>query len=325
MVITQISRENRPPIKQVAENVGLAVSTVKKLLKELREGKWDVGDFVVYNPPKMGRKPIITEEMSVRVKDILTSAPTETIDTTKENLEEEGFQASRSTIFRMAQSQHISHQMIVPKPAAVFTARITQERNEYARHVVDLPNQELWFLDESGFNMHVAPLRCWSDVGVTPVQAVPANGGTNVSLLMCIAPEGIVFYEIKEGAYKGSDFLMFLEALAARFQEVQRGEVCLVMDNARIHHAAEAKQFLVDNGINHMYLPPYSPDLNPIENVFGTLKTLFRKQGVVRDRDEMKRRICEVIDRMNLDHDIDHYYGRMRRFVGKAYNRESFN
>ena len=79
------------------------------------------------------------------------------------------------------------------------------------------------------------------------------------------------------------------------------------------------------NGINHMYLPPFSPDLNPIENVFGTLKTLFRKQGVVRDRDEMKRRICEVIDRMNLDHDIDHYYGRMRRFVGKAYNRESFN
>ena len=84
---------------------------------------------------------------------------------------------------------------------------------------------------------------------------------------MCIAPDGIVFYETKQGALNGSDFVTSLEALAARFQEVRNGEVCLVMDIARIHHAVCAREFLVDNGISHMYLPPYSPDLNPIENV----------------------------------------------------------
>ena len=215
--------------------------------------------------------------------------------------------------------------MIVPKPAAVFTRRITQQRFDYATRVNDKPDQELWFLDESGFNLHVAPLRCWSVVGVTPVEAVPVNRGKNVSLLMLIAPDGIVFYETKQGAFNGSDFVLFLEALAARFREVRNGDVCLVMDNARIHHAVCAREFMVENGINHLYLPPYSPDLNPIENVFGTLKTRFRKRGVVRSRNALERRIQDVIDGMNLDMDIHPYYRRMRKFVGKAIRRQSFN
>ena len=188
MVVIQVSRKERPPIKQIAENVGLAPSTVYKLLRELREGKHDYGDFVLYSPAKRGRKPVITTEMSERVRDILTSAPTETIDTAKERLNNDGVEVSRSSIWRMARSQQLSHQMIVPKPAAVFTRRITQQRFEYAQQVNGRPDQVLWFLDESGFNLHLGPLRCWSDVGVTPVQAVPANRGQNVSLLMCIAP-----------------------------------------------------------------------------------------------------------------------------------------
>ena len=65
-----------------------------------------------------------------------------------------------------------------------------------------------------------------------------------------------------------------------------------------------AREFMVGNGIDHMYLPPYSPDLNQTENVFGTLKTRFRKKGVVRSRNALERRIRDVIDEMNLDMDI---------------------
>ena len=263
--------------------------------------------------------------MSERVRDILTSAPTETIDTAKERLNNDGVEVSRSSIWRMARSQQLSHQMIVPKPAAVFTRRITQQRFEYAQQVNGRPDQVLWFLDESGFNLHLGPLRCWSDVGVTPVQAVPANRGQNVSLLMCIAPDGIVFYETKCGSFKASDFVAFLEALGARFQEVRDGEVCLVMDNARIHHATSATQYLAENGIDHVYLPPYSPDLNPIENVFGVLKARYRQRGVVRNRREMESLIKDVIDEMNLDMDNEPFYWRMREFVQRVMNRQSFN
>ena len=83
MVVRQISRKDRPTIKVISENVGLARSTVLKLLRELREGKYDYGDFVVYRPTKKGRKTVITEELCERVRDILTSSPTETIDSAK--------------------------------------------------------------------------------------------------------------------------------------------------------------------------------------------------------------------------------------------------
>ena len=182
----------------------------------------------------------------------------------------------------MARSGGLTHQTISYKPSVVFTPRITQARFVYAEEVLDMPDEELWFLDESGFNLHLAPVRCWSDCGRTPVHAVPANRGKNVSLLMCIGHDGIKFHEMKVGAYNATEFVVFLQGLAIRFPEVLRGEVCLVIDNARIHLAQTAKDFLVDNGIRHIFLPPYSPDLNPIENVFGALKRLYKSRGVVR-------------------------------------------
>ena len=73
------------------------------------------------------------------------------------------------------------------------------------------------------------------------------------------------------------------------------------MDNARIHHASEARDYLRDNNLNYIYLPPYSPDLNPIELVFGVLKRLFRGCGVVHSGGRMKRRIKDIIDEMNSE------------------------
>ena len=103
------------------------------------------------------------------------------------------------------------------------------------------------------------------------------------------------------------------------------GRVSLVMDNARIHHLREAMGFMDQNWIKHVYLPPYSPDLNPIENVFGVLKTRYRSRGVVQNRAEMRRRIIAVTDEMNRDLNLGVFYYRMRDFVARALNRESFN
>ena len=92
--------------------------------------------------------------------------------------------------------------------------------------------------------------------------------GRNVSLLMCIYRECIEYNQTQDGAYNAEEFAAFLEALADRFPKVREGDVTLVMDNAPIHHAAIVRDCLNENGIRPFYQPPYSPDLNPIENVF---------------------------------------------------------
>lgn len=54
----------------------------------------------------------------------------------------------------------------------------------------------------------------------------------------------------------------------------------IVMDNMRPHHAKIVKQALDESGINDLYLPPYSPDLNPIEKMWSKLKAYLRKEKV---------------------------------------------
>ena len=102
--------------------------------------------------------------------------------------------------------------------AAVFDDGVTNKRLNYARRVNKLKDRELWFLDESGFNLHIAPSRCWGPKGRATVQAVPTNRGVKVSLLMCIAPDGIVYYEIKKGRSKPPTLLATFKRLLTTAQ-----------------------------------------------------------------------------------------------------------
>ena len=135
-----------------------------------------------------------------------------------------------------------------------------------------------------------------------------------------------VYFQTQDGAYNAEDFVDFLGALAEHFPQVRDGQVTLVMDNAPIHHAAIVRDFMTENGIEHLFLPPYSPDLNPIENVFGMIKRRYRRQGVVNTREEIPERITTIIEGINDDPDISMapFYERMRLYLEKARNRERF-
>ena len=243
----------------------------------------------------------MTSENSRRVREILTSSSTATLGLAKQILEQENVFLSKSTPCRVARREWLSNQKILLKPEVVFTERIGDLRHDYAGEVDGLFDEELWFLDETGFNLHVAPLRCWSVVGDTPVETVAPSKGQNMSLLMCISSDGIRPFELKDWAYRSTEFVTFIQELAEQFQEVQTGRACLVMDNARIHHAREAREYLEENHIRHIYLPPYSPDLNPIENVFAVLKRRYRGLGVPTTRAQMATQIGTAIDRLNED------------------------
>ena len=130
--------------------------------------------------------------------------------------------------------------------------------------------------------------------------------------------------EIKDSAFNRIDFVDFLADLVHRHQPLLRGETVLVMDNARIHNSVDVINFLEDNSIRFMSLPPYSPELNPIELFFGAVKAAYRKDGPARTRTEMKRPIRDTFTIVGADVDMTRYYTHMRQFVAKAMNREPF-
>ena len=326
-LIELVNAEEKPDLKRIALSIGLSIATVYRLLRKIKDGDIVRDNRVVLPATVKGRKRVCNSRKVEIVREVMTSDRAMTLERGQAELHQMGIDMSTSTLWRVTTKQlHLSHKKISTKPAVVFDEQVTEQRFDYAQRVNELPDQELWFLDESGFNLHIAPLRCWAPKGGRPpVLAVPTNRGVNVSLLMCISPDGIVNYQIKRGSFKAADFVEYLQALADHFPAVRNGEVCLVMDNARIHHARAATAFLNDNNIHHIFLPPYSPELNPIELVFGVLKRRYRKRGVAHSQGQMKRRIKNIIDQMNEDLDVQTFYDHARRFVRMAMNRELFN
>ena len=114
----------------------------------------------------------------------------------------------------------------------------------YEDRVDGLFDEELRFLDETGFNLHVAQLRRWAEKDHTPVEAVPPSKGQNMSLLMCICSDGISHFVLRDGAFRSQEFVAFVQELVEQFPKLQTGAACLAMDNARIHHAREAREYL---------------------------------------------------------------------------------
>jgi len=99
------------------------------------------------------------------------------------------------------------------------------------------------------------------------------NSGGNISLIGAVRLTGMCALYPYDGPINGERFLDFLEFKLLPTLKV--GDV-LVMDNLRVHHISAAKEMAQQWGIRLLYLPPYSPELNPIEETWSIIKRIFR-------------------------------------------------
>jgi len=90
---------------------------------------------------------------------------------------------------------------------------------------------------------------------------------------MAVATTGVVDYKIYDGSVSGDQFASFVTEM----QNVATSHTHILMDNASIHKTATVKASILTRNLRVIYNAPYTPDFNPIENVFGVLKTLYRR------------------------------------------------
>lgn len=121
----------------------------------------------------------------------------------------------------------------------------------------------------------------WAPKNQRCQQYVPLNRGTNRSVLGAFTLSGLVAIDSTLGAVRRDRFEAFLRHHV--LPVVAPGTV-LVLDNARIHHGGNLEQLVSMFGCSLLYLPPYSPEWNPIELAWGYLKHLVRGQGPRTDR-----------------------------------------
>lgn len=112
------------------------------------------------------------------------------------------------------------------------------------------------------------------------IQVAYTKGGyTRLSLLVAISKSGIVSFDVIKGAYTGAQVAEFIEKLP-----VPPGSR-LLMDNASIHTTKEVKKVIEKMGFVGMYLPPYTPQWQPIEYFFSQFKHVLRQTALPLDSD----------------------------------------
>jgi len=132
----------------------------------------------------------------------------------------------------------------------------------------------LVFVDEMGSHTSLCPLYAWSPRGERARAKAPRNWGKNVTLLASITSEGTGPCLAVEGSATRGVFEAYLERVLA--PSLRPGQV-VVVDNLSSHKGGRVKEIVEGRGCEVLYLPPYSPDLNPIEQAFSKVKGLLRR------------------------------------------------
>ena len=148
------------------------------------------------------------------------------------------------------------------------------------------PNQ-LVFLDETGVNIDMTRLYGRS-VGNTRIkESTPINTPKRRGVLGAMRLDGTIRYRSFDGSITGKRFLEFLKYTLA--PSLRYGDI-VVMDNLSIHKVKGVEEIILSVNALPLYLPPYSPDLNPIELLWAKLKNFLRSQKI-RDKKILKNAV----------------------------------
>lgn len=132
----------------------------------------------------------------------------------------------------------------------------------------------LVFVDEMGSNTALSPLYAWSRKGERAYAKAPRNWGKNVTLLASVTAGGMGPCLAIEGPTTREVFETYLEGVLK--PSLRAGQV-VVMDNLSAHKGGRVREIVEGAGCELLYLPPYSPDFNPIEQTFSKIKGLLRR------------------------------------------------
>jgi transposase len=171
----------------------------------------------------------------------------------------------------------------------------------------------LVFVDEMGSNISLAPLYAWSRRGERAFSSVPRNWGKNITLLTSMSVRGMGECLAVEGSTTTAVFEAYLERVLV--PSLRPGQV-VVMDNLSAHKGERVRDLIASRGCELLYLPPYSPDFNPIEEAFAKIKGLLRK-AEARSREALIEAIGRALEALTASDGRNFFEHRGYRVLGQ--------
>ena len=186
---------------------------------------------------------------------------------------------SSSTICRVLRRNGFSRKKIVQSAKQ----RSSYFRGNFMAEVILYPREFFVWMDETGADKRDQIRKFgYSIIGEEPVYHRFQNRGRRVSALAAISSDGLIDFEMIDGTSNANIFFDFaMGSLIPNMQPFPNKNSILILDNCSIHHVDYIKDAFQSAGILVLYLPPYSPDLNPIEKVFSSVKYYLKDHDEV--------------------------------------------
>lgn len=172
----------------------------------------------------------------------------------------------------------------------VFDVR--EKRTEWKGFAQRADSQHLVFLDESGVNTNMTRLYGRSIGKARVKDHTPLNTPRTTTVLSSIRMDGRRATITYTGGTTGKGFVQYLKSTL--IPTLRAGDT-VVMDNLRSHHVKGVEEAFANTEFHVVYLPPYSPDLNPIEPMWSKMKSILRKWKV-RDFEKLPEAINSALD-----------------------------
>ena len=156
---------------------------------------------------------------------------------------------------------------------------VREKRKIWADIISKYDENNLVYLDESGVNTDMTRIYGRAVGGTRVVDNVPLSTPSNTTILSSIRLNGETAYTTYFGGTTGEKFIDYLKNIL--IPALKDGDV-IIMDNMRSHHIRKVSEIIgkSDKHLTLLYLPPYSPDFNPIEMMWSKLKSLLRQMRV---------------------------------------------
>ena len=148
-----------------------------------------------------------------------------------------------------------------------------EARERFQRRMRRWAANKLVFIDESGVNLALTRSQAWGPRGERVVDDVPAGRWEAYSVIAALREDGVTAPMVLRGAMETQSMLAWVRTQLA--PTLRRGDI-VVLDNVRFHDDPEIAELIARRGARLEFLPPYSPDLNPIEEAWSKMKTMLR-------------------------------------------------
>lgn len=229
---------------------------------------------------------------------------------------------SVSTINRALKHFHYSFKRISLIPERRNTVETINKRFEYALIAMNYDPAKTYYLDEMGVSF---VMRCGYGralIGQSPRKIIASVKSKNFSVAAAIGLNGVILYEAQPNPFNTISFGDFVNKLCDIFESNSIKNAIFVLDNVAFHKSPDIASKIEIRGHTIIFIPPYSPQLNPIEEVFSKWKCLIKSKNC-QNQEELLTYISECGNEIS-ENDVMGYYSHTREFLIKSILKEEF-